>query len=160
MDQKRDQKIEVVVNGTRHQFSSAKELVINRDDLDSELAHQAANYAWFSVLYEHARAARVRLEASCERMAMRIDAEVRAVSGKTTEASVKARVGSDPRLNELEDKHAEAERQERLLASLVYAFAQRKDMLISLSRSRHVEMSMPSADEVERIKRLAFGRKS
>ena len=71
-----------------------------------------------------------------------------AASGdKMTEVMLKAAIRRDPKRVEIVDKVADAERDERLLNALAYAFAQRKDLLIALGRSRNVELAMPSEME-------------
>jgi len=157
----RDVKVSVVVGAERHAFSIQEELGIDRDDLDTELARQAAHYAWFSVLYERARAERMALESEIDQLQGRLDQEIRLQTPKTekkpTEASIENAIKTDPRYQEVIIRFQKAEHDERLLGAIESALVQRKDMLIALARSRHNEMSTPSADEVQRIKKNLYG---
>lgn len=157
----RDTTITLIVGNEKYDFSTQSELMIDRADLDTEMARQAAHYAWFSVLHERARSERVRLEADYDASFARIDGEIRGTleNKKTTEAAIKARIRSDKRLLEVERKLQMAEHAEKLLGSLVEALYQRKDLLIALARSRHLEMSTPSPDEINRIKQNLMGRR-
>lgn len=153
MSQQRDVKINVFVDNEKHTFSIQEELTIDRDDLDTELARQAAHYAWFAVLRERARAERLALEGEVDQVWSRIDQEIRQKSEKKpTEDAIKNAVKTDPRYIEASNHYQKSERDERLLGAIEMALVQRKDMLIALSRSRVNEMHMPSADEVEKIK--------
>jgi len=151
----RDVMVRILVGTERHEFSTQEELRIDRDDLDTELARQAAHYAWFAVLYERARGERVALEGDMESLEARLDQEIRlkSVDKKPTETAIKTAIKSDPRFMDTMARLLRAEQDERLLGAIESALVQRKDMLIALARSRHHEMSAPSADEVERIKR-------
>ena len=155
----RDTKVEVIVKGERHEFSSQEELGIDRDDLDIELARQAAHFAWFGILQERARNERIRLEQDIENTEYRLFLEAGGGTEKITVDAKKAKARTDPRYLDLREKYREAEHDERLLGVIVQALTQRKDVLIALARSRHLEMSAPSADEVERIKKNLFGNR-
>lgn len=156
----RDTTITLIVGNEKHDFSTQAELMIDRADLDTEMARQAAHYAWFSVLHERARSERVRLEAEYDASFARIDGEIRdTLDKKTTEAAIKARIRSDKRLLEAEKKLQHSEHSEKLLGALVEALYQRKDLLIALARSRHLEMSTPTADDMNRIKRNLLGHR-
>lgn len=149
----RDTNFEVVVKGEKIGFSTRNELFIDRDNLDEAMAHQAALYAWFAVLEEHAREEREVLEAEYKELPYKIDQEIREkVKAKPTEDSIKAMVKTDQRLTILKRKLAKLAHYERLLGVMVSAMNQRKDMLKGLSQSRTNERYMPSADEVDRIK--------
>lgn len=159
MPKLRDAKIEVVIDNDHYEFSIADEMLIDRDDLDTELARQAAHYAWFSVLHERARMNRLKLEAEVDEKEKDLFLLYRERSSeKLTVDGIKAKVRIDDSLKELIERYHEAEYAERLLWSFVNALAQRKDALIALARARYHEMSAPSADEVERIKRNLLGR--
>lgn len=158
MAKARDTKIVVIVDGESHEFSSVEELMIDRDDLDEEMAHQAAHFAWFAVLRERARIARLRLEDKIDRLEQELFLKYKDSGEKLTVDAIKARVRTSHDLINLIESYREAEFSERLLDSFVTALAQRKDTLIALARNRNLEMSAPSADEVERIKRNLLGR--
>lgn len=172
MSKDRDVKVRILVGSERHEFSVQEELRIDRDDLDSELARQAAHYAWFSILYERARGERVALEGELTEVEARLDQEIRlkgpekrpldpeskGLDKKPTEAAIKMAVRTDPRFSETMHRLQRAEQDERLLGAIESALVQRKDMLVALARSRHHEMNAPSADEVDRMKRNLLGR--
>ena len=158
MAKERDTKVEVVIRGERHEFSSQEELGIDRDDLDLELARQAAHYAWFGLLHERARNEKVKLEAEIENLENRLFIEYGEKMEKVTVDAKKAKVKTDSRYTKLVGKYRDAEHDERLLAAMVDALYQRKDILIALARTRNLEMSTPSADEVDRIKKNLLRR--
>lgn len=160
MPKKRDTKVDVVVMGERHSFSSADEMLIDRDDLDTELMQQAAHYGWFAVLRERARMERLQVEASLDSIEQELFLKYResASSTKLTVDAIKAKAKTDPEYAEAIRRYQNAEYTERLLGAFVDALSQRKDMIMALARSRHLEMSAPSADEVERIKKNLLGR--
>jgi len=161
MPKKRDRKIEIVVGDERHSFSTAEEMLIDRDDLDTELAQQAAHFGWFSVLRDSARMSRLRAEAAMDEKENELFlkySETAAGEKKLTVDAIKARVRTDPEYVEAIERYHDSDYTERLLGSFVDALSQRKDMIVALARSRHLEMSAPSADEVERIKKNLLGR--
>lgn len=148
--------VDLVIGGEKFSFSLTDELQIDRHDLDHELARQAAHFAWFGVLRERARAERMRLEAELEDRENDLYIEASGTGSKVTDT--KAKVRSNTEVRGLIRKITRAEQDERMLSMIVDALTQRKDMLISLARSRHLEMSAPSSDEVERIKKNLLGR--
>jgi hypothetical protein len=158
MAKARDTKITVIVGGEKYEFSSAEELMIDRDDLDEEMAHQAAHFAWFAVLRERARMNRLKLEDKVDRLEQELFLKYKDSGEKMTVDAIKAKVRTSPSLVDLVDEYREAEYTERLLDAFVTALAQRKDTIIALARNRNYEMSTPSADEVSRIKRNLLGR--
>lgn len=156
----RNADVRVAVSGETHEFSTERELVIDRNDLDRELARQAALAAWYGVLLERARAERAELEAELEELTYLVDQEIRAsAEKKPTEDAIKAKTRTDPRVLLTGKKLRKIEHDERLLGHFVSAFSQRKDLLVALARSRHLEMSSPSPDEVERIKQNLLSRR-
>lgn len=158
MPKDRDTKLEVVIRGERHEFSSQEELGIDRDDLDIEMARQAAHYAWFGILHERARNERSKLESEIENLENRLFLEYGEKIEKITVDAKKAKVKTDARYRNLIEKFQEAEHDERLLGVVTSALSQRKDILIALARTRNLEMSTPSADEVEKIKKNLLRR--
>lgn len=154
----RDIVAEITVRGERFEFSSAAELLIDRDDLDTELARQAAKYAWFYLLRERARHEKAELEALYEDTSYEVDQEVRkSLEKKVTETEIKAIVRSNGKLKQIAKKLRDLEANDRQIYAFVQALEQRKDLLVSLARSRNLEMSTPSADEVERMKKNILG---
>lgn len=155
----RDAKVKVMVDKELYEFSIQDELMVDRDDLDTELARQAAHYAWFAVLHERSRYERVQMEEELERLEHEIYLENREHKTKEdTEAALKAKVRTDQRFTGAIKRYQKLEHEEKLLHSIVAALYQRKDLLVTLARSRNLEMSTPSADEVERMKKNLLGR--
>ncbi len=153
----RDAKVRVMVGNEVHEFETSRELMINRDDLDTELARQAALYAWYGVLVERARAERMEVEAEIERLEGDVEQEIRAsITDKKlmTENAIKAKVKSDPRLIKLGRDARRIERDERFVGVMYSAFFQRKDLVVALARNRNAELSAPSAAEVEKVRKL------
>ena len=149
----RDAKVEVTIGAEKYSFLLSGELQIDRHDLDHELARQAKLFAWFGVLRERARAERMRLEAELEDRENDLYNEDSRDSKTATVTDKKAKIRSNTDVRALIRKITRAEQDERMLAMIVDALTQRKDMLKELSRSRHLEMSAMGADETERIKK-------
>jgi hypothetical protein len=158
MAKARDTKVKVIVDNEQYDFSSLEELIIDRDDLDSELVEQAAHYAFFRTLYERARMARLKIEAKMDEKENETFLRVKDSGEKMTVDTIKAKVRTSPDLIKMIEKFQDAEYAERLLDSFVSALGQRKDTLIALARARNLEMSTPSAVEVERIKKNLLNR--
>ena len=158
MAKARDTKIEVIVGDERYEFSSLEKVIIDRDDLDSELVEQAAHYAFFRALYERARMNRLKVEAKMDEKENELFLRVKDSGEKMTVDTVKAKVRTNPELIKMIDRYQDSEYTERLLDSFVSALGQRKDTLIALARARNLEMSTPSADEVTRMKKNLLGR--
>jgi hypothetical protein len=162
MAKARDTKVKVIVDNEQYDFSSLEELIIDRDDLDNELVEQAAHYAFFRTLYERARMARLKIEAKMDEkeneIFLRVKDSGKDSGEKMTVDTVKAKVRTSPDLIKMIEKFQDAEYAERLLDSFVSALGQRKDTLIALARARNLEMSTPSAVEVERIKKNLLNR--
>jgi hypothetical protein len=158
----RDQKVKVQVGAEVYEFSTLNDLSIDRDDLDTELAHQASTYGWFRVLYERAKGIKATAEAELAELEGEVADSIR-LTGEgdkkaLTETAIKQRVRADLRVKKMTRAVASMEQNERFLYAIVSAFEQRKDMLISLARSRATELNMPSAAEVDRMKRNILGR--
>lgn len=166
MAEVRDAKIKFAVDGESFEFSTATELMIDRDDLDCEMGKQAAVFGWFGVLRERARSEREIISAEIEDLEGVIEDEIRSklddkkmIDGKKmTEDAIKSKITVDARLRLARRKLLKAANSERFIDMFVSALAQRKDMLIALAKSRYLEMSAPSADDVDRIKRTLLGR--
>lgn len=155
-----DATVRVTVRGETLEFSTYRELQIDRSDLDTDLARQAAHYARFNFLYESCKSERMELESSLEDVEDELSIDIRNQEGgkKLTETAIKEKVRRDGRWKALARRVRKSATDERFLLVFVKALEQRKDMLISLARSRMAELNMPSADEVERIKRNLLGR--
>jgi hypothetical protein len=158
MAKARDTKIKVYVGDEVYEFSSLEEIIIDRDDLDEELVQQAAHYAFFRTLYERARMERLKLESKVEEKENALFIKFKDSGEKMTVDMLKAKARTSPEFTDLVSRYQDAEYTERLLDSFVSALAQRKDTLIALARSRNLEMTTPSADEVARIKKNLLGR--
>lgn len=158
MAKARDTKIKVYVGDEVYEFSSLDEIIIDRDDLDQELVEQAAHYAFFRTLYERARMERLKLESKVEEKESTLFIKFKDSGEKMTVDMVKAKARTSPEFTDIVNRYQDAEYTERLLDSFVSALAQRKDTLIALARSRNLEMTTPSADEVARIKKNLLGR--
>ncbi len=160
----RDTKVKVEIAGEEYEFSTAEELGIDRDNLDEAITQQAASFAWFMVLRERARSHAAMLAASLKDLEAELDERVRLqlveAGAKVTEVKVKATIRSHPERRSLQMRLDKAEQVENLVGAFSSAFIQRKDLLISLSRSRAYEMAMPSALEVQRMKDNLKGTRS
>jgi len=153
---KREGIIDITVGGEDYRFEVNDELEIDVHDLDKELAQQAARYAWFSVLLERARDEFRELEAEKQELDAKLDGEIRIdfekAQIKTTEAKVSAKIKAHPARRALKKKIRKMEFTCGVLLSIVMGYAQRKDLIVSLSRSRGVEASSMSHVEADRIK--------
>ena len=165
MAEVRDTKVRFTVDAEAYELSTMGELMIDRDDLDCEMGKQAAIFAWFGVMQERARGERMVKEAEIEELEAQIEDDIRMklddkkmLDGrKMTEDAISSKIKVDPRISIARRQLRKTDQNEKMLDMFVSALAQRKDMLISLARSRHLEMSAPSADEVERIKKNLLG---
>lgn len=161
MPELRDTKVRFTVDGQSYELSTQVELVIDRDDLDCEMGKQAALFAWYGVMRERARYERMLKEAEIEELEAQIEDDLRMklddkkmMDGrKMTEDAISSKIRVDPRLSIARRQLRKTDQNEKMLDMFVSAMAQRKDMLVALARSRHLEMSAPSADEVDRIKK-------
>lgn len=148
----RSHHITVVVDGETHRIDTAAELLIDRDDLDESMAKQAALYAWYSYLHERARVARINAEADYESTFDEVYVKIKSGPEKVPVETAKAMARTDPGVKTKARAIIEFESTERTLSSLAYAVSQRKELLVSLARSRGVEMSTPSPAEMDRMK--------
>ena len=150
-------KIEVEVSHQKFVIDTGA-LAIDRNDLDKALTIQAKDYAWYRLLYERCRAERVELEADIDDLTAEVSEEIRPTLPKgATETAVKAKIGMHPKIRELSKACRRKTAMERELLTLVEAVTYRKECVKELSRSRNLEMSSMSADEVERAKRHLLG---
>lgn len=152
----RTAKIEIMICDEKHVFDTDDELIIDQHDLDGELSQQAARYAYIAVLHERAKDHLRELEAEKQELDARLDGVVRdamtKAEEKITEAKVLSRIKLRPERKALKRKIRRAEQSAGTLLSLVMAYAQRKDLIVSLARSRGVEMSSMSPAEFAKTK--------
>jgi len=156
----RDAPFEVTVGGEKFTFSTKSELFIDRDNLDDDLARQAALYAFFGIrLSAELKKEKAILEADYEELFNRLDQEVRPTfKTKPTETEIKNKIKTDPRIIVLSKKLTKLEFDEYKISIMLKALEQRKDMLKALSMNRSMERTMPSSDEIERMKSNLLGR--
>jgi len=164
MTDKRSHDIEIVLGSERFKFSTEAELRIDRDDLDTALAHQASMFAFFAVLHTRAVGERRQLEAELEELEYRLTldkpAQLEKKGAKTTVDAVKAAVRTDDGYLDAASQVRAALQNESLAAVFKDAFWQRKDTLVTLARNRIREEGSPSAVEVEveKFKKSYFGK--
>ena len=154
--------VSVKVGGERVEISVEETLSIDRGNLDDSLARQAALYARIAILHEHARAERTAIEAELDEISAALfDVEKSTLTetgdvGKLktpTDAVVRARVKTNKKVSNLAKQARKAEESERLLGALERALSQRKDLVVALARARSFELSTPTGEEVDRIKK-------
>lgn len=156
----RDAPFEVTVCGEKFAFSTKSELFIDRDNLDDDLARQAALYAFFGIkLSAELKKEKAILEAQYEELFNQLDQEIRPTfKQKPTETEVKNKIKTDRRIIALSKRLTNLEFDEYKISIMLKALEQRKDMLKALSMNRSMERTMPSSDEIERMKSNLLGR--
>ncbi len=151
------EKYRLDLDGEIVEFHTADFLLIDRHNLDGEMAHQAAWYAWFATRFEKARAIKARLEMELdEEMASFVAIDVAPKAGKKTKAptvtATKAAARITPKVRDLFRRIAAVEYSEGVLKSMRDAFAQRKDMIRGFTMTRDHEMSTPTSAEIDRAR--------
>lgn|SRR5574339_401509 len=123
------------------------------DDLSKDLREQASKYLWFNSLCSRLSAKRDNITNHLKQLlaqteiAIRKQAEV--TGAKTTEATVKALVESDPEVNKIKSFLSETEGELSLCYSIRDAFSQRKDMLVALGANMRAEMNALHIDNLK-----------
>ena len=150
--------VEVDCQGEHFKFSSNEVLMIDRNQIDDELARQASWYARFAVLYERSQAARLDVEADQEELEARVSGPIRESlskihKAKLTEKVVMSQVILHPEVQALRKKIRRMAAIESDLKVVVNALVQRKDCIVAMARTRNFELSTPSPAEVDRAKR-------
>lgn len=147
-------KVKADIGNERFEFDSDSVLLIDRANLDEELAKQAAWYARFAVLYERVQQARLEAEAALEEEEAEHYGPARLKLGKgATEKAVTVALQGIAELRALRRKILKMRGVESDLKVMVNAFVQRHGALVALARTRNYELSMPSPAEVDKAKR-------
>lgn len=135
--------VSVTVGGELYEANLEEELAVTRQSLDDECIKQAGKFSWWAVLAENAK---VERDCAKERMSLvsaELDAEIRdewAESGeKITDKKVAAAVERHGRYQETVEAYHEACRVYGVLDVARQAFAQRKDMLVTLAANARQE---------------------
>lgn len=151
----RDVIIQGMIGKERVSFSTCDELLIDRGNLDEELARHSAHHASICVLYERAKGQRLCLEAEIEELEADLSNRIREKAKKDlTETAIRQAVVIDKKRRELRERWVEADQIEREMSALVYGMMHRKDTLVSLTAGRNLELSVPSAADVDAVRRL------
>ena len=164
MGERLGQRAVIIVDGEEIELDS-DELLIDRDDLDTALAQQAAKYAWFAVASAKALGQVKKSEMALDEKENDVEAEVRefyrqSADKKPTEKAIALEVEQHEDVRVLTSKALRKREDHGILSAFASAYVQRKDALVSLARNRNFELTMPSATEVERIKeRITGGRR-
>ncbi len=134
-------KLEISLNGKKYESDAANDLRIDRTVLDEEFATQHMRFAYYGTLHEMAKDKVVRLKVALETLYAQLDHEKRqAAAGlktsnpgfKYTEAMCENEIKTDQRYQAKNMEYLDAMQTSGVLGVAREAFAQRKDMLISL----------------------------
>jgi len=135
--------ISVTFNGVTYQSSLEEDVKINSSDLDGEFVEQPRKYVWWAVLSEIAKDLVAQKKYEMEMLYARLDHEKRtaamAAKVKLTERMVENEVITDTRYQKCMAEYLEIKKQNGVLGAGKEAFAQRKDMLISLGANYRAE---------------------
>jgi len=133
-----------VGEGKTYDGDITKELQIDLSNLNEELAKQPAKFAWWGVVHAVAKDL-VDTEEG------KLDSEIRksaeASGEKITETKIK-------NLINVNEKYRELKNQERIARVIKEAFAQRKDMLISLAANLREEFDTELSIKKEKINNM------
>lgn len=114
------------------------DLRIDRGNVDIELAHNAMLFAWYGTLHDVAVRDVARLKKRIEKrksfLAERIRSKHAPGSGRLTNATIDARMSSDEKLDELEDRLIETEYRTARLKTLREAFKEAGENLREINR--------------------------
>ena len=164
--------IAIVINGITYENTFARDVLIDRTDLETEFARQPETYAYYAFLAEDAKALYERAKAELEQQYARLDHEKRtnaaAISAqnpkfKLTEKMVENEVITDPRYITSQTAMLDAKLLAGQLQQAATAIAQRRDMLqqmgansrIGMMPARVLEHQQESAHEIIAANRAA-----
>jgi len=134
-------KFEIKINDVEYKQTIGEDLRIDRAVLDDEFCEQPAKFAYYSTLYELARDREARQKRSLDLLYARIDAEKRIAAAsmtaanskfKYTETMCKNEVITDAEYQEAQLNYLDSKKLANTLGVAKEAFAQRKEMLISV----------------------------
>jgi len=137
-------KVKVKVGSENYETDVEKELRIDRNKLDEELATQASLLGHFGVLAEVSRGLLERKKLELDVLGAELDAEYRRKftenGGRFTEKMVAGAVTLDKRWLKVAKEKLDLEKQTKELSALVEAFRQRGMSLSSIARLRASEL--------------------
>jgi hypothetical protein len=131
----------IKLNGKEYSNDAAESLRIDRTILDDEFANQHVRFAYFATLHEIAKDKVARLKVSLETLYAQLDHEKRKIANeykatqpsfKYTETMCENEIKTDQRYQAKNAEYLDAMQLAGVLGVAREAFAQRKEMLISL----------------------------
>lgn len=134
-------KFEIKINDVEYKQTIGDDLRIDRSILDDEFCEQSTKFAYYSTLHELARDKEARLKRELELFYANVDAEKRAGAiqaqaanpkFKYTEKMCENEVKTDERYQKKQLEYLDAKKLSGILGVAREAFAQRKEMLISV----------------------------
>lgn len=146
-----------------HKFDLNVDLDIDKSDLNNELSHQPAQFAWYATLNEFAKSKVQTLKNELEILEAELDHKTRKTwdvdsQGKMTEAGVAAAIKLTASHQQKTELYLEAQKNQGILNVAKLAFEQRHGMLISIAANMRgegdVELKVNKAKVAETIKNL------
>jgi len=138
-----------------HKFDLNIDLDINRTDINTELSHQPAQFAWYATLNELARDKVQTLKNQLGILESELDFKIRrdwdTDSGKMTEAGVAAAIKLNLKHQQQTELYLEAMKNQGILNVAKLAFEQRKDMLISIAANMRGESDVDLRVNKEKV---------
>lgn len=143
------------INGVTYEGSLDDEITIESADLDGEFVEQARKFAWWAMLSELAKDKQAVIKNELDQLYARLDHKVRSEAAaatdpagksapvKLTEKMVENSVITDPMYQKVMKEYLEAKKEYGLLSAGRDAFAQRKEMLISLGANYRMQSFDP-----------------
>jgi len=143
--------VQFEINGVTYEGALDEEIMIDSADLDSEFVEQARKFAWWAMLSELAKDKQAVIKNELDQLYARLDHKVRSEAAaatdptgksapvKLTEKMVENSVITDPTYQKLMKQYLEAKKEYGLLSAGRDAFAQRKEMLISLGANYRMQ---------------------
>lgn len=147
MSESRLPEITITINGVTYDNSFARDILIDRTNLDEEFARQPEIYAYYAFLAEDAKAVFERKKFELEQSYARIDHEKRMAADATkaqnpkfkmTEKMVENEVITDPRYSEAKEAMLAAKLLAGQLDQAARAISQRRDMLQQMGANNRV----------------------
>jgi hypothetical protein len=135
--------VNVEIGGITYHASLEDDITIDSQDLDNEFLNQARKYAWWAMVSELAKDLVARRKYELDMLYAQLDQKKRATAlankFKMTEKMVENEVITDVSYQEAKRDYLQAKQWYGLLQAGREAFAQRKEMLISLGANYRAE---------------------
>jgi hypothetical protein len=138
--------IEIIIDGVTYDNTFARDVMIDRTNLEVELATHAERYAYYAFLAATARAKEAIKKMEKDQLYARVDFEKRRAAQqvpgfKYTEKMCENEVITDPRYTTLSEEYITAKLLADQLEECARAMAQRREMLVQLGGISRQQMA-------------------